>query len=284
MPKFASDIDLAKNQLKSAVIEKLAANPGSPVEAQIFYDTVAHTAKLHNGTAFKEIVLSTLMDLADFATGVVSTDTTLASASDTTIATTLAVKTYVDGVLAASDALVFKGGVDASTNPNYPAANAGDVYKITVAGKIGGASGETVQVGDTIICTVDGSVSGNQATVGANWLILQTNMVQATTAIVGFSRYATQAESKAKTETAAAVTPASLADFPVKVSADIGDGSATAIVLAHNLNTKDISVTVHEKSTDDVVVCDVQATGVNTATLTFSVAPTSNQYRVIVIG
>lgn len=36
--------------------------------------------------------------------------------------------------------MLFKGGIDASTNPNYPAADAGWAYKITVAGKIGGAS------------------------------------------------------------------------------------------------------------------------------------------------
>lgn len=33
--------------------------------------------------------------------------------------------------------MLFKGGIDASANPNYPAADAGWTYKITVAGKIG---------------------------------------------------------------------------------------------------------------------------------------------------
>lgn len=75
-----------------------------------------------------------------------------------------------------TDPLLFKGVVDCSANPNYPAADAGDVYKVSVAGKIGGGSGPNVEVGDTLLCTVDASPSGNHATVGANWVILQTNI------------------------------------------------------------------------------------------------------------
>lgn len=87
-----------------------------------------------------------------------------------------ATKLYVDNKFGAVDAVIFKGAIDASTNPNYPAADAGHLYRISVAGKIGGASGVNVEVGDTILCVVDGSASGNQATVGANWVIEQANI------------------------------------------------------------------------------------------------------------
>lgn len=104
------------------------------------------------------------------------TDVALAANSDAKIATQKAVKAYVDGHLDANNAFQYKGVQDCSTNPNYPAASAGWAYKVSVAGKIGGASGINVEVGDTLICTVDGSASGTQATVGANWIILQTNI------------------------------------------------------------------------------------------------------------
>lgn len=104
------------------------------------------------------------------------TDTTLAANLDTKIATQKAVKAYVDNHLDANNAFQYKGVQDCSANPNYPAASAGWVYKVSVAGKIGGASGINVEVGDTLICTVDGSASGTQASVGANWIILQTNI------------------------------------------------------------------------------------------------------------
>ena len=88
----------------------------------------------------------------------------------------LANKKYVDDILAASDAMVYKGATDCSGNPNYPAADAGDTYKVSVVGKIGGASGENVEVGDMFICLVDSTASGTQAAVGANWNILQVNI------------------------------------------------------------------------------------------------------------
>lgn len=115
-----------------------------------------------------------------------STDTTLASNSDTIISSQKAIKAYVDGLIAANDAMVFKGVINASANPNYPAADAGHTYRISVAGKIGGASGPNVEVGDMLLCTVDATAAGTHATVGANWAIIQTNIDGAlTTANIG---------------------------------------------------------------------------------------------------
>lgn len=115
-----------------------------------------------------------------------STDTTLGSNSDTIIPSQKAIRAYVDGLIAANDAMVFKGVINASTNPNYPAADAGHTYRISVAGKIGGASGPNVEVGDMLLCTVDATAAGTHATVGANWAIIQTNIDGAlTTANIG---------------------------------------------------------------------------------------------------
>ena len=116
-----------------------------------------------------------------FAANVIDTDTTLAANSDTRLATQKATKAYVDASFAANDAMVFKGVIDCSANPNYPAADAGHVYKVSVAGKIGGASGPNVEVGDALWCTVDGTAAGNHATVGANWSIIQVNIDGAVT-------------------------------------------------------------------------------------------------------
>lgn len=99
-----------------------------------------------------------------------------ASVATPSASTDIATKGYVDGILGANDAMVYKGALNASTNPNYPAANAGDTYKVSHAGKLGGASGVNVEVGDMAICTVDSTASGTQATVGANWTIIQVNI------------------------------------------------------------------------------------------------------------
>jgi hypothetical protein len=106
------------------------------------------------------------------------TDTTLAANSDTVLATQKAVKAYVDAIVTggAADVMIFKGVIDCSANPNYPAADAGAVYKVSVAGKIGGASGPNVEVGDTLYCITDSTASGNHATVGAHWVVAQVNV------------------------------------------------------------------------------------------------------------
>lgn len=73
--------------------------------------------------------------------------------------------------------LAYKDAIDCSGNPNYPAANAGYVYAVSVAGKIGGASGATVEIGDLLICKIDGSIAGTQAQVGVSWNVIQSNIV-----------------------------------------------------------------------------------------------------------
>ena len=105
-----------------------------------------------------------------------STDGTLSGNSDTAVPTEQAVKTYADGLLAANDAMTYKGAIDCSTNPDYTAADAGHTYKVSVAGKIGGASGPNVEIGDMLICLVDSTASGDHATVGSSWNVIQVNI------------------------------------------------------------------------------------------------------------
>ena len=90
-------------------------------------------------------------------------------------------KTYVDGILGDNNALIYQGVIDCSTNPNYPAADAGHLYVVSVAGLIGGASGVAVEAGDWLLCNTDSSASGDHATVGSNWDIVQKNLDQAVT-------------------------------------------------------------------------------------------------------
>jgi hypothetical protein len=87
----------------------------------------------------------------------------------------LTAKNYMDQLIGANDAMVYKGGIDCSANPNYPAGEIGWTWKVTVAGKIGGASGTVVEAGDTIICSENNS-GGTEATVGSKFTIIQGNI------------------------------------------------------------------------------------------------------------
>lgn len=88
-----------------------------------------------------------------------------------------------------SGGMAFEGAIDCSADPDYPAADAGDVYAVSVAGKIGGASGPGVEVGDTLLCIAT-AASGDHATVGASWVIAQANITGITTAGLAIMRLA----------------------------------------------------------------------------------------------
>jgi hypothetical protein len=70
-----------------------------------------------------------------------------------------------------------------------------------------------------------------------------------------------------------------------KYAASIGDGTNTTYTVTHNLGTRDVQVTVYDNSSPYAeVVVDVQHTSTTAIAVLFSVAPTSNQYRVVVQG
>lgn len=104
----------------------------------------------------------------------------------------------------------------------------------------------------------------------------------------GIAELATQAETDAGTDDARIVTPLKLKTWssaPKRYAADFGDGSATSYTITHNLASRDLTVAIYRNSGSyDEVECDVEHTTTNTITLVFATAPTSNQFRVVVLG
>jgi hypothetical protein len=147
-----------------------SGSEGYELEVLTGTPTTGATLVNRNGAA---AVPDTALWLADVLVPATATSITAPNIADKRIAAA--------GASVVPDALVYKGVIDCSANPNYPAADAGDVYVVSVAGKIGGASGVSVEVGDLLLCKVDGTASGTQAGVGANWDIIQSNLVGAVT-------------------------------------------------------------------------------------------------------
>jgi len=182
----------------------------------------------------------TNLGLGTVATLASDTDGTLAANSDTKVATQKAVKTYVDG--AVTGLLDFKGSTDCSANPNYPAASKGDAYVVSVAGKIGGASGTSVDVGDVYVASAD-NAGGTQASVGASWFVLEHNLAGALLAANNLSDVASAATARTNLGAAArlpsiqsvtssaTVTP-TFADDAVNITAQ-----AAALTLANPTGT-----------------------------------------------
>ena len=72
--------------------------------------------------------------------------------------------------------------------------------------------------------------------------------------------------------------------FTKKATASVGNGTNTSFAVTHNLGTRDVQVQVYDNATYDTVECDVVRTDANNVTVSFTVAPANDAYRVVVIG
>jgi len=164
-----------QDALDSALSTKIDG-PASAVDGDIpVFDQTTGTIVKDSGTSLSAL-LSTLSGKAPLASPVLTGVPEAPTAANGTDTDQIATTKFVKNTFAYLDALIYKGATDCSGNPNYPAADAGHTYKVSVAGKIGGASGIAVLVGEMYICCVDGSAAGDQATVGANWNVIRTNL------------------------------------------------------------------------------------------------------------
>lgn len=121
--------------------------------------------------------LGNVSNAAQLTASQLSTDTALggASPSNTLVPSQAAAKAYSDALIAANNAMVYRGALDCSGSPLYPAGQVGHTYLCSAAGKIGGGSGVAVENGDMIVCVV-ANVGGTQAQVGVDWNVIQVNL------------------------------------------------------------------------------------------------------------
>lgn len=67
-------------------------------------------------------------------------------------------------------------------------------------------------------------------------------------------------------------------------SANIGNGSANTFTVTHSLGKENVTVSVRENSTGYYVYPDIKYSSTNAVIVEFVSAPTTNQYKVIVLG
>jgi hypothetical protein len=251
---------------------------------------------------------------ADVAEVTVITD--MASSSSTTLATSSAIKTYIDANIGALGNL--EGGWSAASGTfpvgSSPVAGtkAGDYWYVTTAGTTGGVA---FNLGDVIIAKINNA----STTLASDWVQLEVNRDQATETILGLVEIATQTETNDGLSDTAAVTPLKLAGrsatetrtgiaelatqaetntgtddarivTPLKLKTNLATykHSGNVVVttagnytVTHNLGTTDLMVRVAD-SAGETVFCDVTTTSANVVTLAFSGSPISGTYRVIV--
>ena len=105
----------------------------------------------------------------------------------------------------------------------------------------------------------------------------------ATETVSGVAEIATQAEIDAGTDDARIVTPLKLATSPFARKSStglIGDGTATSIVITHNLGVDSVDISLMEAGgSKRQVLAEVQFTSATTSTILFDVAPALNSIR-----
>jgi hypothetical protein len=130
------------------------------------------------------------------------------------------------------------------------------------------------------------AVNFTLGTGSVTWAAFGAAVGPASTSSTGTVTIATQAEVDTGSDTSKSITPATLANSQWasrKFNSTIGDGSATSYTVTHNLNSRDVNVSVYRNSGafDDVLV-EIQRTSVNAVTILFDNAPAANAYRVMI--
>src|SRR4051812_26666908 len=63
--KFLTPIDLNQNELRNAAVQQLSADPGSPVEGQLWVQTTAHDVRIRNNGATVSLLPTSLLATAN---------------------------------------------------------------------------------------------------------------------------------------------------------------------------------------------------------------------------
>jgi hypothetical protein len=175
--------------------------------------------------------------------GEVSIITDMNNSSTSTLATSTAIKSYIDTVVGGLGNL--EGGWDVALWSSFPQVTSpavikkGDYWYATTAGLINTntATQVKVNIGDVFVAKNDGA----QSITEADWIVLETNRDQATTTVLGLVYIATDIEVQTGTDTVKAVTPSGLsartateyrtgiAELATQAETDAGTDDATIV-------------------------------------------------------
>ena len=214
----------------------------------------------------------------------------VASTADVTIASGLENGDTIDGVtLATGDRVLLKNQSTGSQNGIYVVVASGAASRATDTNTSAEVDSMTVYVeegtanADTVwTLTTDNPTLGTTALTFAQ--INGGAVPTASTTTAGKVELATVGEAEAKTDSTVAVTPAGLASFARKYTGLIGDGAATTIAVTHGLGSQYVTAQIFDATSHAMVECDITLTSGTQTSFTFAVAPTSNQYRVVITG
>lgn len=285
--KFLTAIDLNQQEIQNAVVQVLGTDPGSPINGQIWVNSVSWTLKIRlNGATISLARLDQVSSpttslnlnsqrITSLADGVASNDAATvgqltsvqsgmdwkssvraATTTNGTLASAYANGSVVDGVtLATGDRILLKNQTSANENGIYVVAASGAPTRATDAD-----NSTKVSPGMTVVVE-EGTANGDTV-----WILTTNGTITVGTTGLAFARIPVGGT---------ALT---------KITATGPGTGGTTWAVTHNLATKDITYMIRDATTDAEIVADAVCTDTNTLTFTFGVTQSSNSLKVTVIG
>ena len=218
----------------------------------------------------------------------VDADGRLTAAGTSSIATTLdiAADSGTDnGVALGTDTLTING-----TTNEIVTSVSGDTITVALP--------DDVTIGNDLTVTGDLTVSGTTTTVNTETILLADNIITLNSNATGTPSENAGIEIERGDSTNVVLRWNETNDnweltndgstyYDIATTADsfkgsIGDGSATSYTVTHNLGTRDVLVELYDASSYETVIADVTRTSTSVVTVAFTVAPTSNDIRVLI--
>ena len=314
---YLTDINLNKNELQNAVVQKLATDPSSGQTAGwIIFNTTDNQLKVYDGSAWTNVggditgvnitagtgLSGTVSTTSGQHTQVIDLANTSVTAGSYGSATAIPVIT-VDAqgrITAASTAGITTTLTVDGDSTTQDVSLADDDLKIigttneivTAVTKSGTDVSLTIGLPNDVTIGNDLTVLGDLQVTGTT----TTNNVETVSTSNGIIFEGTVADAHEGTLLAGALTADVTYTLPDKTgtvamtsditdrfyATSIGDGSATSYTVTHNLGSQDVIVQLYDASSLDTVFADVVRTSTSVVTIDFAAAPTANDIRVLV--
>ena len=314
---YLTDINLNKNELQNAVVQKLATDPSSGQTAGwIIFNTTDNQLKVYDGSAWTNVggditgvnitagtgLSGTVSTTSGQHTQVIDLANTSVTAGSYGSATAIPVIT-VDAqgrITAASTAGITTTLTVDGDSTTQDVSLADDDLKIigttneivTAVTKSGTDVSLTIGLPNDVTIGNDLTVLGDLQVTGTT----TTNNVETVSTSNGIIFEGTVADAHEGTLLAGALTADVTYTLPDKTgtvamtsditdrfyATSIGDGSATSYAVTHNLGSQDVIVQLYDASSLDTVFADVVRTSTSVVTIDFNSAPTANDIRVLV--
>ena len=305
---YLVNIDLNKNSLLQAVIEVLASAPGSPTEGQVYYNSTDETIYVRTGSTWLDLGVQGGAGATNLSFSRDGTTVTISSSTGDN-AIILAATGALAGVMSAADKdkldnIEASADVTDATNVDAAGATMNSDTNVSANGwvldqdNMSSDDNTKVPTQQSVKAYVDNIIAGLTAlestdidtlaeinaiigdatliseevtdTTNFDFVIDEDNMVSDLA-----TKVPTQQSVKAYVDN----------NTLTKFSETIGNGAATTIVSTHNIGSRNCTAQVFETASPYAQVeCDIEMDTINATSFTFNVAPSTNEFTVIIIG